>query len=117
MSLFDSRAAVPHPAGYRDVAPADVPLPPGERLLLDVRERDEVTGELGHVPGATLLPMASVAEQAEGWDRAREILVVCRSGGRSSRVAQALVRAGFARVMNLRGGMLAWNEAGLPVER
>jgi rhodanese-related sulfurtransferase len=42
---------------------------------------------------------------------------VCRSGGRSARAAEELARRGFRHLYNLRGGMLAWNEARLPVER
>jgi rhodanese-related sulfurtransferase len=43
--------------------------------------------------------------------------MVCKAGGRSASSAQALLRAGFSKVVNLSGGMLAWNAAGLPVER
>jgi rhodanese-related sulfurtransferase len=42
---------------------------------------------------------------------------VCRSGGRSARAAEELARRGFRHLYNLRGGMLAWTEARLPVER
>lgn len=115
MSLFES--ARPHPAGYKDVAPADVKLPAQGFRIIDVREPHEYTGELGHVPGSTLVPMQAVMAQARGWRRDEELLLVCRSGGRSGQVAQALARAGFSKVMNLAGGMVAWNAAGLPVER
>jgi rhodanese-related sulfurtransferase len=43
--------------------------------------------------------------------------VVCRSGGRSARAARQLVALGFKRVINVRGGMLAYDSASLPVER
>jgi rhodanese-related sulfurtransferase len=42
---------------------------------------------------------------------------VCRSGGRSARAAALLASVGFRRPMNMVGGMLAWNEARLAVER
>lgn len=117
MSLFDSPAAHPNPAGYKDVSPPDVPVPASGFRLVDVREPHEFVGELGHVPGAALVPMNAVLAQAMTWDREEPVLLVCRSGGRSGMVAQALLRAGFVRVMNLAGGMIAWNAAGLPVER
>lgn len=117
MTLFDSPAARPNPAGYKDVSPQDVPLPAEGFRIVDVREPHEFAGELGHVPGSELVPMQSVLEHARAWDREAPLLLVCRSGGRSAMVAQALVRAGFTRVMNLAGGMLAWNAAGLAVER
>jgi rhodanese-related sulfurtransferase len=116
MSLFDD--ARPNPAGFKDLSVAELPVPvPAGVKLIDVREPHEFVGELGHVPGATLVPLATVPAQAVTWDRAAEYVVVCRSGGRSSQAAQALVRAGFGRVMNLVGGMLAWNQAGRPTEK
>jgi rhodanese-related sulfurtransferase len=117
MSLFDSPATRANPAGYKDVAPADVRLPAQGFRVVDVREPQEFTGELGHVPGAALVPMNSVMAQATGWNRDEPLLLVCRSGGRSAMVAQGLLRAGFTKVMNLSGGMMAWNAAGLPVEK
>ena len=85
--------------------------------IVDVREPHELTGELGHIPGAEHVPLASVESAARTWDREQEIVLVCRSGARSGRAAAALSSAGFARAMNMVGGMRAWNEAKLPVER
>ncbi|MBA2321348.1 MAG: rhodanese-like domain-containing protein, partial [Deltaproteobacteria bacterium] len=45
------------------------------------------------------------------------LLLICRSGGRSAQAAQALGAMGFATVYNLTGGMMAWNDAQLPVSR
>jgi rhodanese-related sulfurtransferase len=116
MSLFDTKGR-PSPAGYRDVAPAEVPVPATGFTIVDVREPHEFTGELGHIPGATLVPMATLLAKAIDWKKDQEFLVVCKAGGRSASSAQALVTAGFTRVMNLTGGMLAWNAAGLKTER
>jgi len=88
-----------------------------EVALVDVREPHEFTGELGHVPGAQLVPLGSLPGAAQSWDRDREIVLVCRSGGRSAHAATELAKHGFRHLYNLRGGMLAWNEARLPVER
>lgn len=118
MSLHESAAAKPNPAGYRDVASTDVPSPrPAQLELIDVREPAEFTGELGHIPGARLVPMATLPLIAAGWDRNAEYLIVCKSGGRSGMSAQAMRKLGFTKVMNLTGGMLAWNAAGLKTER
>ncbi|MBI5544118.1 MAG: rhodanese-like domain-containing protein [Deltaproteobacteria bacterium] len=115
MSLFDS--ARPHPAGYRDVAPSQLePRPPNVRLV-DVREPEELVGELGHLDGVEPVPMGRISEAAAGWDKDAEIVFICRSGARSGRVAMALSQAGFSRAMNLVGGMLAWNAEGRPVVR
>lgn len=85
--------------------------------LVDVREPDEYRGELGHVAGATLIPLATLRSAAQGFDRTRPIVTICRSGGRSGRAALELATLGFTRVASLRGGMRAWNEADLPTER
>ena len=117
MTTSPFERARPAPGGYRDVSPADTAAAGRTVRLVDVREPHEYTGELGHVPGSELVPLASVAASAQAWDRGRDLILICRSGARSGRAAEALVAAGFARVMNMAGGMLAYNAAGLPVER
>jgi sulfur dioxygenase len=92
---------------------------PGPPLLLDVREPDEYDGELGHIGGSVLVPLRELAARAgqlERWKR-NPIVVVCRAGVRSTTAAAILSGLGFEQVANLRGGMLAWNDSGLPVER
>lgn len=81
-------------------------------LLLDVREPDE--WRASHAPGATLIPMASVHGRHGDLPRDRQIIVMCRSGGRSAAVTGSLVAEGFDAV-NLAGGICAWSAAGLPV--
>jgi sulfur-carrier protein adenylyltransferase/sulfurtransferase len=100
-----------HTDGFRDVDPSAVRRHGGAINVVDVREPHEFAGELGHVPGATLVPLSIVASAASEWDRHADILLVCRSGKRSSMAAHHLVRMGFTRVMNLRGGMIAYNAA------
>lgn len=103
---------------FIDVTPLDVYAgPPGGPRLVDVREAHELDGELGHIRGVEHVPLATVAQAAAAWDREAEIVVICRSGGRSARAAEQLAALGFRRVFNMAGGMLAWNAAGLPVER
>jgi sulfur dioxygenase len=89
----------------------------GVLRIVDVREKDEFTGPLGHIAGADLVPLATVEKQAEAWDPQQPILLVCRSGGRSGKAALALEAKGFKRVASMRGGMMLWNEQRLPVER
>ncbi len=108
-----------------EVSAADVPEVTCEWLaahtdagrLVDVREPEEFRGELGHVDGAALVPLATVTDEAARWDRAAPVLLVCRSGGRSGKAALALQAMGFAKVASLRGGMIAWNALRLPVTR
>jgi sulfur-carrier protein adenylyltransferase/sulfurtransferase len=107
---------IPHAQGYRDVEVAALATSAERVRLVDVREPSEFEGELGHIASAELVPLATVLKAAEGWPRGEEVLVVCRSGGRSAKAAAMLAQQGFERVMNLRGGMLAWNAAGLAAE-
>jgi rhodanese-related sulfurtransferase len=115
MSLYDK--SVPAPGGIRDISPADVKAAAGSVRIVDVREPSEFNDQLGHIAGAELVPLATVAGAAQSWDRDAELVLVCRSGGRSGRAAAGLAQLGFKRVMNMTGGMMAWNAAGFPVER
>lgn len=112
--------AAPTGRGYRDVTPASVAAIASARgnvRIVDVREPYEFNDELGHIAGAELVPLSSIGAHSRTWDREAELIVVCRSGGRSARAAEMLAAAGFRRVMNLAGGMLAYNAARLPVAR
>lgn len=102
------------PAGYRDVSPLGLLPHTSEVRLVDVRERDEFHGPLGHIPGAELVPLATVAAVAANWDRDAPLLLICRSGVRSVRAAGVLAAMGFRNLYNLSGGMLAWDASGLP---
>ncbi len=92
---------------------------PSGPLLLDVRQPEEYTGELGHVPGALLVPLGElrgrIGEIAA--HPGRTIITICRSGNRSARAAAILRDAGFANVLNMTGGTLAWRDRGFPVDR
>ena len=110
------RSAIPSPGGYRDVSPAAVNAAGRGVRIVDVRERHELAGELGHIPGVEHVPLALFVASAAGWARNEPIVLVCRSGARSSQAARWLVAAGFEQVMSLAGGMLAYRAAGLPVE-
>jgi rhodanese-related sulfurtransferase len=113
MKLFDK--GVIRAQGYRDITPQQLHDNRGVTRIVDVREPQEFNGELGHVPGAELIPLGSLSAQAMGWDRAAPLVVICRSGGRSSRAAEMLVSLGFLRVINVEGGMNAHAAAQLPV--
>ena len=88
-------------------------------LLVDVREPTEYTGELGHLPDSVLIPLRELVSRLDEIADCKTgpVVTVCRAGMRSATAAAILCRSGFADVSNLAGGLLAWNEAGLPVER
>jgi rhodanese-related sulfurtransferase len=93
---------------------ADIPAAnvPDDVWLLDVREDDEWAA--GHAPSARHIPLGDLAERAGEVPQDELIYVVCRSGNRSGRAAQALAGAGW-RAVNVAGGMQDWAAAGRPM--
>jgi len=81
--------------------------------LLDVREPDEWAA--GHAPDAHHLPMMEVPARMAEVPVDTEVVVVCRSGGRSGQVVSYLMGNGWDNVRNLDGGMQSWAAAGLDV--
>jgi adenylyltransferase/sulfurtransferase len=82
----------------------------GDRLrIIDVREPRE--WEIGHIEGAELIPLGSLPERMSELDSAEEIVVHCRTGARSAKAVELLREAGFRKVRNLEGGILAWSDA------
>jgi len=82
-------------------------LKKGERLeIIDVREPYE--WEIGHIPGARLVPLARIAEEIPHLDKRRETILYCKVGARSMHAAQQLADAGVSDVRNLAGGILRW---------
>ena len=98
------------------VAQTDVAGLPGEfgpgAVLLDVREDDE--WQRGHAADARHIPMGEVPARLNEIDPQATLYVICKAGGRSQKVAQFLAGNGYEPV-NVRGGMLAWADAGRPV--
>jgi sulfur-carrier protein adenylyltransferase/sulfurtransferase len=84
--------------------------------LIDVRE--QVEWDAGHVAGALFIPRGVLAEQVEAAvpDKGTPIVVYCRSGARSALGTQLLQQLGYTEVVNMAGGILAWEAAGLPID-
>lgn len=100
-------------AGIWEIQPPWVSEHAEEVQLVDVRETDEFDGELGHIPGATLIPLDQLVERSGELDSDRPVVTVCRTGARSAQATVLLRKAGFSKLANLSGGMRAWNELGL----
>jgi rhodanese-related sulfurtransferase len=80
--------------------------------LIDVREPDEYTA--AHVPGATLIPLATVPDELAQVPTDGTVYVICAKGSRSMRAAE-FYRAQGIEAVNVAGGTIAWVEAGQPV--
>jgi rhodanese-related sulfurtransferase len=81
--------------------------------LIDVRQPHE--HEAGRIAGDRLIELDRLPTEAGTIDRERPVVFYCRTGGRSAMATQAFEQAGFD-VHNLAGGLVAWDEAGLPLE-
>jgi sulfur-carrier protein adenylyltransferase/sulfurtransferase len=90
-------------------------LAAGEAKLIDVREPHE--WDEAHLDGATNVPQGELLERIDEVvpDRSLRILLYCRTDNRSSRAAAALQELGYENVSVMRGGIVGWQEAGLPV--
>lgn len=84
-------------------------------FMLDVREPYEY--DEGHIPGITLIPMNEIPARVGEIPTDKQVIVTCRTGNRSAQVVDFLREQGFTNVHNMDGGIVAWQDAGYPVEQ
>lgn len=84
-------------------------------ILVDVREAHE--WRAGHAPQARHIPLRELEGKVTQLPKDKTLIVACASGMRSQTASRRLVKAGFPRVLNLRGGMSAWRNARLPMQK
>ena len=86
-------------------------------VVLDVRETKEFDG--GRLPGAVHIPMSQLKDRMGELDKYKErpVITYCARGLRSRSAGTMLGRAGFAKLFNLTGGLKAWKDAGLPLDK
>jgi rhodanese-related sulfurtransferase len=83
-------------------------------VLIDVRREDEF--EVGHLPGAILLPLDELQWRMDEIDEDKHIVFVCRTGNRSDTAAQILAANGYENVYNLLEGVVGWMRRGYTLE-
>ena len=88
-----------------------------DALVLDVRE--DIEYDAGHIADAKHIPVGKMEGRLQELEKFKNkpIVVVCRSGMRSSRACSVLRKHGFTDVHNLAGGINAWQQASLPVAK
>lgn len=88
-----------------------------DAVVLDVREAAEFAH--GHIPNSRHIPLGQLEKRLTELEKLKEkpLIVNCASGNRSGAACATLRRHGFARVVNLSGGVAAWDQAGLPLTR
>jgi phage shock protein E len=113
----EQNAAPPELAGVRTVSPREAAAILEQRrdiLILDVRTSNEL--KEGSIARSMLTPFWSLVGGTMKIPQDRPIMLVCAVGGRSYAAGQLLARNGFQEIYNLRGGVVAWKHAGLPVK-
>ncbi len=88
-----------------------------DALVIDVR--DQAAFAAGHVPNSRHIPLAELAGRLSELDKfkTRPVVTNCAPGAAATKACTMLKQAGFTEVFALRGGMTAWAEASLPVEK
>ncbi|MFX0126081.1 MAG: rhodanese-like domain-containing protein, partial [Candidatus Hodarchaeota archaeon] len=84
----------------------------GNPLMIDVREKRELFGPLGHLQGIKHIPLGQLISNLEKLSKLKdqEIILVCRSGARAHTAAQIMQKKDFTKVFVLEGGMKAWRD-------
>jgi len=105
------------PAGVVDPIQAVQKMNHGNAVVLDVREPNEVSN--GTIVNAIHIPLGSLGSRLRELEKhkAGPIIVNCRSGHRSSQACSILRKNGFEQVYNLKGGIMAWQAANLPLSK
>ena len=85
-------------------------------VIVDVREDSEWNEQ--HIPGAIHIPLGQLSERLSELKQYKDspVITQCRSGGRSAQAFDVLKSAGFSKVYNMDGGIMAWDKAGLKTE-
>lgn len=88
-----------------------------EAVVIDVREDSEF--KQGHILNAIHIPLGNLQDKLGRLEKYREkpIIASCATGSRSSQACHTLKQQGFAQVYNLRGGIMAWQNANLPLTK
>jgi phage shock protein E len=108
-------AAVQNLPANIDVATAASLRDRSDVVMLDVRTPEEYAQ--GHIPGITLIPLDQVPNRLSEIPKDKTVVVTCRTGNRSDQAAQFLRQQGYDNVHNMLGGIVAWEQAGYPVEK
>jgi rhodanese-related sulfurtransferase len=88
-----------------------------DAVLLDIRETAEFAA--GHIINAKSLPLSKLTEEIESMvkDKSKQLIVYCKSGAQSVAACQTLLKSGYENICYLKGGLFAWQEDKLPIEK
>jgi rhodanese-related sulfurtransferase len=119
LAMFMSSTLTSRLRGYTQIDPADAVriINHDDAAILDVREDKEIAD--GLILDSIHIPLGKLGDRLDELANLREkpIIVSCRSGHRSATACARLRKEGFQTVYNLKGGVLAWQNAGLPLQK
>ncbi|MCG5499688.1 rhodanese-like domain-containing protein [Ectothiorhodospira lacustris] len=105
---------------YKVLGPADVVriMNQDQTVVVDVREEGEAR-QTGKIAGARHIPLTKFKDRFTEINKFKDkaVVVYCQTGARSGQACNTLVKNGFENVVNLQGGVLAWESAGLPLSK
>lgn len=103
--------------GYSSISPAQSTqmINRENAVILDVRENNEYSD--GHIINSIHIPLSNLKTRMTELEKykTQKVIILCRSGNRSSQACAKLKKAGFEQVFNLSGGVMAWENASLPL--
>ncbi|AWR85493.1 rhodanese-like domain-containing protein [Meiothermus taiwanensis] len=100
---------------YKDIQPHEAhELQKQKVLFVDVREPEEFAQV--RLEGAQLIPLSEFAGRFSEIPKNQPVVLYCRSGNRSAQAAGWLASKGYTNLLNLEGGLMAWYQAGLPLD-
>jgi rhodanese-related sulfurtransferase len=102
-------------SGLLEIEPEWVAEHLAEVHVLDVRQPEELADKLGRIATAQCVPLNELKDRLAEIPPDKPVIPVCHAGMRSGQATVILRDAGFPRVANLHGGMLLWQQMGLPV--
>lgn len=116
-STKNTDSGVPNVAhDIKDISPteAQVAVSKAYSQFVDVRTPEEYAG--GHAARAVNIPLDLLTSKLDTLEKGEPIYLICQTGNRSKKAAGLLKEAGFNNVLNIAGGTVAWQAAGLPME-
>jgi rhodanese-related sulfurtransferase len=114
---FASKSENPHFQDVYDIDPTELKNKMTDVKLIDVRQPEEYTGELGHIENSELIVLNTLPASLEKIPRDQTVVFICKAGGRSAQAAAFARQHGFDNIYNLKGGMMLWNQLQLPISQ
>jgi len=106
---------IANPKKIHEAVPANLKCGSSDHVYIDVRSLDEHNS--GSIPGAICIPHEKISENLSQIPKDKEVILFCRSGKRSAKAKEELVKHGYKNIKEIEGGFVAWSESGKPIHQ